>query len=47
MPYEGFEYYQIPENDSYLFSLPSDARVELERLLRLDPKTQNRWERLG
>jgi hypothetical protein len=46
MPYEGFEYYQIPEDDSYLFSLPSDARVELERLLRLDPKTQNRWERL-
>ena len=42
MPYEGFEYYQIPESDSYLFSLPSDARVELERLLRLDSKTQNR-----
>jgi len=47
MPYEGFEYYQMPESESYLFSLPSDGRVELERLLRLDPKTQNRWECLG
>jgi hypothetical protein len=47
MPYEGFEYYEITESDSYHFSLPSDAAVELERLLRLDPKTQNRWEYLA
>jgi len=46
MPYEGFECYQISENDSYHFPLPSDAHVELEKLLRLDPKAQNSWESL-
>ena len=47
MPYEGFEYDQISGSESYHFSLPSDGCVELERLLQLDPKTQNSGECLG
>ena len=46
MPYEGFEYYAISENDSYHFGLPSSAMVDLERLLRVDSDKQNPWEPL-
>jgi hypothetical protein len=41
MPYEGFEYYRISEGRSYHFALPSDARVELETLLKIDPSAHN------
>jgi len=46
MPYESFEYYAISEGDSYHFRLPSEARVDLDRLLSLDPSKQNSWEPL-
>jgi hypothetical protein len=46
MPYESFEYYGISEKDSYHFGLPSNAMVDIERLLRVDPRTQNAWEPL-
>jgi len=46
MPYESFEYYSISEGDSYHFGLPSEARVDLEKLLNLDPSKQNSWEPL-
>lgn len=46
MPYESFEYYVISEDDSYHFGLPSDARVDLSKLLNLDPSKQNSWEPL-
>jgi hypothetical protein len=47
MPYEGFGYYTISPNDGYHFGLPSEAKVELERLLKVDPSTQNHWEPLS
>jgi hypothetical protein len=43
MPYESFEYYTVSENDGYHFGLPSAAKVDLERLLSVDPGTQNPW----
>lgn len=46
MPYESFEYYQISEDGSHHFRLPSEWRVELEKLLSLDASKQNPWEPL-
>jgi hypothetical protein len=47
MPYEGFGYYVISDNDSYHFSLPTEGKVELQKLLNLDPQGQNPWEFLS
>jgi hypothetical protein len=44
MPYEGFAYYAISENDAYHFRLQADAQTDLDRLLSLDPAKQNSWE---
>jgi len=46
MPYESFEYYTISGNDGYHFVLPSEAMVDLAKLLKVDPATQNDWEPL-
>jgi hypothetical protein len=43
MPYEGFEYYAISNNDGYHFGLPSDAKVDLDKLLNVDPSRKS-WE---
>ena len=34
MPYEGFRYYAISEDDSYHFALRAEAQIELAELLR-------------
>ncbi len=46
MPYEDFGYYEMSKNESYHFPLQLEARVGLEKLLRLGPQSQNPWERL-